>query len=308
MKYWWCYLGMKFAVFATRLNSEFDARISRHRLYLINLIITQETIFWKIVRASFIMKYKNSFVYVQRQINRLLRFYRRFVKAYVNDIVIYSKTLKKHFIHFDKIFDMLDSNNISIKSKKTFIDYFTIHLLNQKINSLKLIIAKKKLKIIFRFFFSKTLQLLNIYFDFMNWMRDYVFMYADISQSLQQLKTELLREELVVDATRRKFFKITRIQNSTSQKITFFKIIQSLLIKSFYLVHSNFRRKYYVDLNFSKKFDLKNIICYVKKFARWNDKDYFFKSIIKFILFFNRLLSSIETRYWFIELKMIDII
>ena len=102
-----------------------------------------------------IMKYKKFFVYVQRQINRLLRFYRRFVKAYVNDIVIYSKTLKKHFIHFDKIFDMLDSNNISIKSKKTFIDYFTIHLLNQKINSLKLIIAKKKLKIIFHFFFRR---------------------------------------------------------------------------------------------------------------------------------------------------------
>ena len=179
-----------------------------------------------------IMKYKNFFVYVQRQINRLLRFYRRFVKTYVNDIVIYSKTLKKHFIHFRKIFDMLDSNNISIKSKKTFIDYFTIHLLNQKINSLKLIIAKKKLKIIFRFFFSKTLQLLKIYFDFIDWMRDYVFMYATISQSLQQLKTKLLREKSVVDATRRKFFKITRIQNLTSQKITFFEIIQNLLIKS----------------------------------------------------------------------------
>ena len=255
-----------------------------------------------------IMKYKNSLVYVQRQINRLLRFYRRFVKAYVDDIVIYSKTLKEHFIHLRKIFDMLDSNNISIKSKKAFIDYFTIHLLNQKINSLKLIIAKEKLKIISRFFFSKTLQLLKIYLDFIDWMRDYVLMYADISQSLQQLKIELLREEFVVDAARRKFFKTTRIQNSTSQKITSFKIIQSLLTKSFYLVHSNSRRKYYVDLNFNKKFDLKDMIYHVKKFAKWNDKNYSLKSIIEFILFFSRLFSSIETRYWFIELKIIDVI
>ena len=99
-------------------------------------------------------------------------------------------------------------------------------------------------------------------------MRDYVFMYANISQSLQQLKTKLLREKSVVDVTRRKFFKIIRIQNSTSQKITFFKIIQSLLIKSFYFVYSNSRRKYYVDLNFNKNFDLKNMIYHVKKFAK----------------------------------------
>ena len=36
--------------------------------------------------------------------------------------------------------------------------------------------------------------------------------------------------------------------------------------------------------------------------------NFFFKSIIEFILFLNRLFSSIETRYWFIELKIIDII
>ena len=38
-----------------------------------------------------VMKYKNSFVYVQRQIDRLLRVYRKFVKTYVDDIVIFSR-------------------------------------------------------------------------------------------------------------------------------------------------------------------------------------------------------------------------
>ena len=36
---------MKFAIFATKLNFELDARISRRRFYLINLIFIQETIF-----------------------------------------------------------------------------------------------------------------------------------------------------------------------------------------------------------------------------------------------------------------------
>ena len=96
-------------------------------------------------------------------------------------------------------------------------------------------------------------------------MRDYVFMYVDIFQSLQQLKTKSLREKSIVDVVKKKFFKFIRIQNFTKQKIVFFKIIQNLLIKSFYLIHSNSRKKYYVDLNFNKKFDLKIMMYHVKK-------------------------------------------
>ena len=59
MKYWWCYLRVKFAIFAAKLNSELDARISRRRFYLINLIFIQETIFLKIVRVFFIDLIRN---------------------------------------------------------------------------------------------------------------------------------------------------------------------------------------------------------------------------------------------------------
>ena len=100
-----------------------------------------------------VMNYKNFFVYVQRQIDRLFRSFRIFVKTYVNDIVVHSNILQKHLIHFKQIFDMFKINNIFIKSKKIFIDYFIVHLLNQKIDFFELIIVEKKLKIISRFFF-----------------------------------------------------------------------------------------------------------------------------------------------------------
>ena len=48
---------MKFTTFTTKLNSELDTQISRYRLYSINLIFTQETIFWKIVSVFFIYIY-----------------------------------------------------------------------------------------------------------------------------------------------------------------------------------------------------------------------------------------------------------
>ena len=112
------------------------------------------------------MKYKNFLVYVQRQIDRLLRLHRHYVKTYVDDIVIYFKTLDEHKTHLRSIFDMLKINNISIKSEKTFINYLTIHLLRQKVNFLKLTTIEKKLKTIFRLSYSKTLQSLEIYLKF----------------------------------------------------------------------------------------------------------------------------------------------
>ena len=89
-----------------------------------------------------VMKYKNSLAYMQKQIDRLLRFY-KFVKIYIDDIVIYFKILKKHIAHLREIFNTFIVNNIFIKSQKTFVEYFTMHLLNQKIDFLELITTKK---------------------------------------------------------------------------------------------------------------------------------------------------------------------
>ena len=93
-----------------------------------------------------VMKYKNSLAYMQKQIDRLLRFY-KFVKIYIDDIVIYFKILKKHIAHLREIFNTFIVNNIFIKSQKTFVEYFTMHLLNQKIDFLELITTKKNWKL-----------------------------------------------------------------------------------------------------------------------------------------------------------------
>ena len=176
----------------------------RHKLIV---IIHKEQKTFNVV----VMKYKNSSIYVQWQVDRLLRSYRNYAKVYVNDIVIHFEILKKHFRHFRKIFNVFTINNIFIKSKKTFIDYFTMHLLKQKIDFLDLIIAKKKFKIIFRLFFSISLQLLEIYFEFIDWLRDYVFWYVDFSLSFQKLKTKLFREEFVIDNVKKVYSRNIKI-------------------------------------------------------------------------------------------------
>ena len=255
-----------------------------------------------------VMSYKNSSIYVQRQIDRLLRSYRTFAKTYVNDIVIHFSILQKHLAHLTKIFDMLRINNIFIKFKKIFIDYLIVHLFDQKVDFLDLITIEKKLKIISRLSFSITLQLFETYLELTSWLRDYVSWYVEIFKSLQQLKTELLHDESVVDNVKKTYFRNIRIKNSTFEKITFFQILQSLLIKLFYLVHSNFAKKLFVNLDFNKKFELVDMIYHVKNSANWNDKEYSSRKSIELILFLSRFLIDVEIKYWSIELKLIDIV
>ena len=150
MKYWWCYLRMKFAALATRLNFEFDVRISRRRFYLINLIFTQETIFWKIVRTSFI-SYK------------IMNWISNFLRKRITIIIINEKITKKININVDifqkssffSIFylfynaNFLKIKKLKTKRKKNFVLYksnyiddimLTITKINSKITNV--IIAK----------------------------------------------------------------------------------------------------------------------------------------------------------------------
>ena len=46
-----------------------------------------------------VMGYKNSPAYVQRQIDRILRCFRSFTRAYVDDVVIFSRSLEEHLNH-----------------------------------------------------------------------------------------------------------------------------------------------------------------------------------------------------------------
>ena len=109
------------------------------------------------------MRYKNSPAYIQRQIDRLLREHREYARAYIDDMVIFSATLENHIRHLRAVFKLFVKYNIAINSKKAFIDYLFVKLLNQKINSLDLFTNKEKLKTIVLLQFLYTLISLKHY-------------------------------------------------------------------------------------------------------------------------------------------------
>ena len=98
-----------------------------------------------------VINYRNFPTYVQRMIDRFLRPYRQFCKAYVDDIVIFSSFLDEHVKHLDNVF-FFSEKNIHLTGHKSFLGYFSTQLFGQKIDALKLTTTENKFRVIFLFF------------------------------------------------------------------------------------------------------------------------------------------------------------
>jgi hypothetical protein len=253
-----------------------------------------------------VMKYKNSSSYVQRQIDRLFREL-SFVKAFIDDIIIYSRIMNEHVDHLKQIFQILIRNEIFVNLKKIFLKYFFVQLLDQRIDFLNLFTDEKKLKIIVKLKFSRTLRQLETYLDLTEWMREYVTNYSVVSQLLQDRKTLLLKNSSIFGRARQKFSFNIRLLNLIVAEKQSFEQIQSALSKRRKLIHVDIERQLYDDVDVSKKFGIDVMIYHVK-----NDEENLFiystKSKIELILFLSRQLKSIEKNYWSTELKIADIV
>lgn len=251
-----------------------------------------------------VMGYKNSPAYVQRQIDRLLRPHRGFSRAYVDDIVVYSKTLEEHLAHLRQIFTMLKTNNISIKPQKAFMGYPSVQLLGQKVDSFGLATSEEKLRAISKLRYPRNLQALETYLGLTGYMREYVPFYAGIAKPLQELKTELLRHGPVAGNARKSYSRRTRVENPTDRERLSFTTLQGLLAKPSYLVHPDPLRRLLVDLDASKEFGFGAMVYHVKPSAAWDGNGYPPRKAIEPILFLSRLLGDAETRYWPTELEI----
>ena len=74
----------------------------------------------------------------------------------------------EHETHFRDIFFVLTNNNVFIKFTKTFLNYFNMLLLKQKMNSFELVIVENKLKTIAKLNFFRILRQLKSYLNIIN--------------------------------------------------------------------------------------------------------------------------------------------
>ena len=96
-----------------------------------------------------------------------------FFRAYIDNIIIYIKIkfIDDYLIHLNKIFKSLAEKEIYLSSKKSFLNYLTVQLLDQQVNALELTITENKLTAIVNIEFFCTLSALEKYLD----MTDYLY-------------------------------------------------------------------------------------------------------------------------------------
>lgn len=246
------------------------------------------------------MNYKNSPVYAQRQIDEILKEFRDFAKAYIDDVVIFSTFLTEHLKHLEKVFSLFEKFNVALKPSKTFLKYSTITLLRQKIDSFEMSTSIEKLKTILRLKFPLTLSHLEIYLKKTEYLRQYVLYYAQKAEPLMQRKTMLLKlSSNIKKKARKNFSKRTDIIKSSKKEWDFFKQLQMIFSRSSFFIHYDAARFFYVDVNDSKKREFGVMIFHVKK-RKVEESTLIIPSSrteMKSIMFMSKILSDAKKKY-----------
>ena len=253
-----------------------------------------------------VMKCKNSVTYVQRQMNTFLK-YLIFAKIYIDDIIIKSKNMRKHMLHFRTVFKLFNKLNISIKSIKIFIVYSDVVLLKQKVNALNLIIIKEKLKAIAEIKFSETFENLKHYLKFTDYIRDHIYFYSTIANFLQRLKIELLKQTFNANSKKRQYASKIKI-TSIKDEIMSFNDFQQMLNKSSMLYHFHSQKQLWIDLNSFKQFDFEMIIFHLKNDIIIVSKKWSSRTSILSIMYFNRQLTKVEQNYWITKFETTNLV
>ncbi|KAI1002601.1 hypothetical protein K3495_g5603 [Podosphaera aphanis] len=196
------------------------------------------------------MGFRNSPAYVQRIIDTILRQER----AYIDDIVIFSRTFADHLRDLRSVFQKLTNHNIHLSPKKCFLNYPSVALLGQKVDALGLASAEDKLRATLSLRFSATLKQLEYYLGLTSWLRQYIENYAKEAAPLQarkiRLNTELRANNHAGKNRKTKAAKM-KILEVTLTEHQSFAILQESFRTASILVHFNPTQQLYADLDAS---------------------------------------------------------
>ena len=260
-----------------------------------------------------LMNFKNSSFYVQRQTNQMLRSYRKFSRAYMNDIIIFFKTLSKHINHFRQIFQLFQKCRVNLTFIKFFLKYFFITLLNQKVDNFELFTIAKKIAIITSLQFSISLRKLKYFLRLIDWLWHCIERFVQITQSLQIKKIDIIKQLIInveinenksFDSIKKKQSNKLIINNATKKKNVFVKL-QVVFFNSIFLIYFDSNRSFFVNLNVSKRWSFAIMIYHVVEDSK---NDSFSRIVVQSILFLNKLLNDAKKNYWSTKLKVIDIV
>jgi Reverse transcriptase (RNA-dependent DNA polymerase) len=194
----------------------------------------------------------NSPAYVQRQLDNKFRDMHLFIRAYIDDMIIFSDTLEDHLEHLDRVLNRLRELNICLSPTKAFIGFPSVIMLGVRVDSFGLTTPEEKLKAIANLEFPRTLQQLETYLGLTGWMRQYIERYAQIPEPLQERKRLMAKAGPNAGKARKQFAQIIRATSPSPAEYESYCLIQQAFRDPTMLVHFDRKRTLFIDLDAAK--------------------------------------------------------
>lgn len=110
--------------------------------------------------------------------DNILRFFRAWCRAYVDDVITVSDTLEEHVERLHLLFDTLERYNICLDPKKARIGFPNLTVLGKEIDSLGMTTKEEKLEAILTLEFPRTCKQLETYLGMTSEFRHCIEHYA----------------------------------------------------------------------------------------------------------------------------------
>ena len=251
-----------------------------------------------------IIGYINSVVYVQREIDNILRSVRDWAYAYVDDIICGARSLDELLSKLRILFEIFVAYNISIKPTKTFLNYPDVGLLGQEVNTLGLTTAKEKLDATRLLQYPLTVGALEYYLGLTGYLHSYIYYYAQLAEPLQTLKMTMLKSAPLSGQQRRAYALKTKLPPPSPAEMAAFQSLQEALSRPTTLVHHNPDKILWIDLDAFKKFGFGAVVFHTSPNEELPEGKWPSRFSLQLILFLSRLLTLAEKNYWPIELEI----
>ena len=134
--------------------------------------------------------------YMQCCMDKKLYPHKGYTHCYIDDIVIFPKTFKKHIQHLCVVLSNLVGSGMMLALTKCYISYHSIELLEHVIDRFGLSTMKQKTDRIAALSFLKTLWKLDYFLGLVRYYRFFIEWFRYKANPLNKLKMELYRDTL----------------------------------------------------------------------------------------------------------------
>jgi hypothetical protein len=207
--------------------------LHRDSQHLVTVVTHRGLEYFKVAPFGF----TNSPAHMQRFMDKKLRHMRNYVRCYVDDIVVHSKTFDDHLRHLQEVFQTLHDTGLYLSPTKCHLGYHSVKLLGRLVDRLGLSTLKERADAIQKLDFPKTLQQLESFIGSANYCRNHVPYYAALVAPLEQLKRDLLRPAPRKGRHRKHFSAKCSLDNPTDKQLASFQALKDALAGPNTLIH-----------------------------------------------------------------------